>query len=201
MRRSTPSRVGDERCAMARGTHRRSASLFVAAGAAESRLRAQRTVSARPAYDTTSRPARASTPGSSVAGSPARSTAALRRPRRRGRASSRLAGIALPNGASVALHEPFGFHRVAHFSEQGRSSAGTGTWTGSSARSPVTGWCEARCRSGVTWRCATGAIGELRRSRRHPRGQLVAQEQVVLRLGGRSGASRRGSGRADRPRR
>ena len=31
-----------------------------------------------------------------------------------------LAGIALPNGASVALHERFGFHRVAHFSEQGR---------------------------------------------------------------------------------
>jgi phosphinothricin acetyltransferase len=31
-----------------------------------------------------------------------------------------LAGIALPNAASVALHERFGFRRVAHFSEQGR---------------------------------------------------------------------------------
>jgi phosphinothricin acetyltransferase len=31
-----------------------------------------------------------------------------------------LAGIALPNDASVALHERFGFHCVAHFSEQGR---------------------------------------------------------------------------------
>ena len=31
-----------------------------------------------------------------------------------------LAGIAQPNPASVALHERFGFHRVAHFSEQGR---------------------------------------------------------------------------------
>jgi len=31
-----------------------------------------------------------------------------------------LAGIALPNDASVALHERFGFRRVAHFSEQGR---------------------------------------------------------------------------------
>jgi phosphinothricin acetyltransferase len=30
------------------------------------------------------------------------------------------AGIALPNPASVALHERFGFKRVAHFSEQGR---------------------------------------------------------------------------------
>jgi phosphinothricin acetyltransferase len=30
------------------------------------------------------------------------------------------AGIALPNPASVALHERFGFHKVAHFSEQGR---------------------------------------------------------------------------------
>jgi phosphinothricin acetyltransferase len=30
------------------------------------------------------------------------------------------AGIALPNPASVALHEKFGFKRVAHFTEQGR---------------------------------------------------------------------------------
>ena len=30
------------------------------------------------------------------------------------------AGIALPNPASVALHERFGFKRVAHYSEQGR---------------------------------------------------------------------------------
>jgi phosphinothricin acetyltransferase len=30
------------------------------------------------------------------------------------------AGIALPNDASVALHERFGFSRVAYFSEQGR---------------------------------------------------------------------------------
>ena len=30
------------------------------------------------------------------------------------------AGIALPNPASVALHEHFGFKRVAHFTEQGR---------------------------------------------------------------------------------
>jgi phosphinothricin acetyltransferase len=31
-----------------------------------------------------------------------------------------LAGIALPNQASIALHERFGFKRVAHFTEQGR---------------------------------------------------------------------------------
>jgi phosphinothricin acetyltransferase len=30
------------------------------------------------------------------------------------------AGIALPNQASIALHERLGFKRVAHFSEQGR---------------------------------------------------------------------------------
>jgi phosphinothricin acetyltransferase len=30
------------------------------------------------------------------------------------------AGIALPNPASLALHEKFGFKKVAHFSEQGR---------------------------------------------------------------------------------
>ncbi len=30
-----------------------------------------------------------------------------------------VAGVALPNPASVALHLEFGFHRVAHFSEQG----------------------------------------------------------------------------------
>ena len=30
------------------------------------------------------------------------------------------AGIALPNPASVALHERFGFTKVAHFTEQGR---------------------------------------------------------------------------------
>ena len=30
------------------------------------------------------------------------------------------AGIALPNSASIALHERFGFKRVAHFTEQGR---------------------------------------------------------------------------------
>jgi phosphinothricin acetyltransferase len=30
------------------------------------------------------------------------------------------AGIALPNPASVGLHERFGFKRVAHFTEQGR---------------------------------------------------------------------------------
>ena len=30
------------------------------------------------------------------------------------------AGITLPNPASVALHERFGFKRVAHFTEQGR---------------------------------------------------------------------------------
>jgi len=30
------------------------------------------------------------------------------------------AGIALPNPASIGLHERFGFKRVAHFSEQGR---------------------------------------------------------------------------------
>ena len=30
------------------------------------------------------------------------------------------AGISLPNPASIALHERFGFKRVAHFSEQGR---------------------------------------------------------------------------------
>jgi phosphinothricin acetyltransferase len=30
------------------------------------------------------------------------------------------AGIALPNPGSIALHERFGFRRVAHFSEQGR---------------------------------------------------------------------------------
>ena len=30
------------------------------------------------------------------------------------------AGIALPNPASVALHERFGFRQVAHFTEQGR---------------------------------------------------------------------------------
>ncbi len=31
-----------------------------------------------------------------------------------------LAGITLPNTASVALHELFGFVTVAHFTEQGR---------------------------------------------------------------------------------
>jgi phosphinothricin acetyltransferase len=31
-----------------------------------------------------------------------------------------LAGIGMPNDASVALHERFGFRRAAHFSEQGR---------------------------------------------------------------------------------
>lgn len=31
-----------------------------------------------------------------------------------------LAGSALPNEASVTLHSRFGFHLVAHFSEQGR---------------------------------------------------------------------------------
>jgi phosphinothricin acetyltransferase len=31
-----------------------------------------------------------------------------------------LAGIALPNPASLALHERFGFKKVAHFTEQGR---------------------------------------------------------------------------------
>ena len=30
------------------------------------------------------------------------------------------AGITLPNPASIALHERFGFRRVAHFTEQGR---------------------------------------------------------------------------------
>jgi phosphinothricin acetyltransferase len=30
------------------------------------------------------------------------------------------AGIALPNPASISLHERFGFKRVAHFTEQGR---------------------------------------------------------------------------------
>lgn len=30
------------------------------------------------------------------------------------------AGIALPNPASIALHEKFGFKKVAHFTEQGR---------------------------------------------------------------------------------
>ena len=30
------------------------------------------------------------------------------------------AGIALPNPASIAIHERFGFKRVAHFTEQGR---------------------------------------------------------------------------------
>ena len=30
------------------------------------------------------------------------------------------AGIALPNPQSIALHERFGFRKVAHFSEQGR---------------------------------------------------------------------------------
>ena len=30
------------------------------------------------------------------------------------------AGIALPNPASIALHQRFGFKRVAHFTEQGR---------------------------------------------------------------------------------
>ena len=30
------------------------------------------------------------------------------------------AGIALPNPASIALHEKFGFRKVAHFTEQGR---------------------------------------------------------------------------------
>ena len=30
------------------------------------------------------------------------------------------AGIALPNPESIALHEKFGFKRVAHFTEQGR---------------------------------------------------------------------------------
>ena len=30
------------------------------------------------------------------------------------------AGIALPNPASIALHERFGFKKVAHFTEQGR---------------------------------------------------------------------------------
>jgi phosphinothricin acetyltransferase len=30
------------------------------------------------------------------------------------------AGIALPNPASVPLHERFGFKRVGHFTEQGR---------------------------------------------------------------------------------
>jgi phosphinothricin acetyltransferase len=30
------------------------------------------------------------------------------------------AGVALPNPASVALHERFGFKKVAHFTEQGR---------------------------------------------------------------------------------
>lgn len=30
------------------------------------------------------------------------------------------AGIALPNPSSIALHERFGFKRVAHFTEQGR---------------------------------------------------------------------------------
>jgi phosphinothricin acetyltransferase len=30
------------------------------------------------------------------------------------------AGVALPNPASVALHERFGFKRVAHYTEQGR---------------------------------------------------------------------------------
>ncbi len=31
-----------------------------------------------------------------------------------------IGGIALPNDASVALHEKFGFHKVAHFHEVGR---------------------------------------------------------------------------------
>jgi phosphinothricin acetyltransferase len=31
-----------------------------------------------------------------------------------------LAGIAMPNEASVALHRRFGFHPAAHFTEQGR---------------------------------------------------------------------------------
>ena len=31
-----------------------------------------------------------------------------------------LAGITLPNDASIRLHERFGFHKVAHFTEQGR---------------------------------------------------------------------------------
>ena len=31
-----------------------------------------------------------------------------------------LAGITLPNDASIRLHERFGFRRVAHFTEQGR---------------------------------------------------------------------------------
>ena len=30
------------------------------------------------------------------------------------------AGVALPNPASIALHEKFGFKKVAHFTEQGR---------------------------------------------------------------------------------
>jgi phosphinothricin acetyltransferase len=30
------------------------------------------------------------------------------------------AGIALPNAQSIALHERFGFRRVAHFTDQGR---------------------------------------------------------------------------------
>jgi phosphinothricin acetyltransferase len=30
------------------------------------------------------------------------------------------AGVSLPNPASIALHERFGFKRVAHFTEQGR---------------------------------------------------------------------------------
>lgn len=30
------------------------------------------------------------------------------------------AGISMPNPASVALHESFGFHQVAYFTEQGR---------------------------------------------------------------------------------
>ena len=33
------------------------------------------------------------------------------------------AGIALPNPASIGLHERFGFKRVAHFTEQGRKFA------------------------------------------------------------------------------
>ena len=31
-----------------------------------------------------------------------------------------MGGIALPNAASVALHEKFGFEKVAHFREVGR---------------------------------------------------------------------------------
>jgi RimJ/RimL family protein N-acetyltransferase len=49
------------------------------------------------------------------------------------------AGIALPNPGSIALHERFGFKRVAHFTSRAASLVNIGTSPGSKSRS-VASW-------------------------------------------------------------